>query len=213
MRVVITPEDWEHADALAALALCAAMEHGLPVHLDALHLVLDAPSPDDHPWLERRGERALAVYVHPDRLRSDQDAGLIMEPTSRPWELARRPDAPRAERFSTPHAERFLHHVLLSLADLLEGRIRPDAVPADLTEAFQEAWDVTLDGRLRGRSLPGLPVAERRRRFFRTFSGSGCLLPRHWEIFHELWENADPTHETIAAQARGLPPLTGRYRK
>ncbi len=71
---------------------------------------------------------------------------------------------------------------------------------------------MTVDSRLRRRSLPGLTVAERRRRFYRAFSAGGLMLPQHWLIFRSLWEEEGWTQDRLIDVLSDLPPA-GRLRR
>ena len=95
----------------------------------------------------------------------------------------------------------------LQLEDILLGRIDPAAIPPRRSAAFQICWDVWTDGRLKLRALPGISLPERRRVFFRAFAAGGMLLPRHWEVFHQLWEDRLAGQEGILEALRRLPPL------
>ncbi|MBK6898004.1 MAG: hypothetical protein IPH09_01560 [bacterium] len=207
MLLRVEPADWEHADAVRELAREAARCHGLTERLRELTLVLDDIAPDERPWWRLAAPGALELYGHPVHFLDEPGAGLAGALPALPWDL-REPVGPSAPRpFAPVRGERFLHHHFLAVADVLSGRIVPARVPPALAEAFQEAWDVTIDGRLRRGFLPGLPVAERRRRFARLFGAAGVLLPQHWELFHELWDWDDPTQDGLAARAGRLPPL------
>jgi hypothetical protein len=203
----VEPADWEHAAAVAALAGEAARGHGLADRLRELVLVLDDFAPDERPWLRLAAPGVLEIYGHPGHFLAGRGAGLSGAMPALPWDL-REPSAPTAPPpFAPASGERFLHHHFLAAADVLAGRVVPAWVPPALAEAFQEVWDVTIDGRLRRRFLPGLPVAERRRRFARLFGAAGVLLPQHWELFHELWEWDDPDQQGLIDRAGRLPHL------
>lgn len=212
MRIVVEPCEWKHAAATAAVAAEAAACHGLPDLLDSLVLVLDDLAADERPWLRRTGPRSLEIYAHPDAVLAERADDLVGTLPTLPWEWrdGEAPEEPRG--FSTAAAERFLHHQLLAAADLLTGRIRPRDIPPEDAEAFQEAWAVTVDGRLRRRSLPGLPIADRRRRFLRVFGATAVLLPQHWALFHALWESDEPDQEALLADVSRLPPISHRRR-
>ena len=81
-----------------------------------------------------------------------------------------------------------------------------------LVEAFQEAWLVTVDGRMQREALPHLSAAERRMRFLRLFSPAGVLTPNHWAIFNGLWEGRIAEEAEVLAKVRLLPPLSRRRR-
>ncbi|MBA4377241.1 MAG: hypothetical protein C0395_01040 [Gemmatimonas sp.] len=210
MLLRVEPDDWEHAAAVAELARGAASRHGLTDRLHELALVLDDLAPDERPWWRLAAPGVLEIYGHPGHFLAERGAELAGSLPSLPWDLREPPAPADPPPFAPARGERFLHHHFLAVADVLAGRIVPSAVPAGLAEAFQEAWDVTIDGRLRRGFLPGLPVAERRRRFARLFGAAGVLLPLHWELFHELWDWDDPDQEGLVGRAGRLPPLDHR---
>ena len=94
--------------------------------------------------------------------------------------------------------------------DLLSGRLTADEVPPSLVEAFQEAWLITIDGRLQRRGLPHLSAGERRSSFLRLFSPAGVLTPNHWSIFNKLWDGSVTAQADVLAKVRLLPPLSRR---
>ncbi len=207
MLLRVEPGDWAHAAAVAALAREAARCHGLTERLRELSLILDDFVPDERPWLRFPNPDSLEIYGHPGHFLAERGAELPGRLPTLPWEFRASPATVEAPPFAPVRGERFLHHHFLAVADMLVSRIDPARVPPVRAEAFQEVWDVTIDGRLRRHHLPGLPVAERRRRFARLFGPAGVLLPRHWELFHELWECDDPTQDGLLACADRLPPL------
>jgi len=204
----VEPAGWEHADAVLDLAREAARCHGLTERLRELSLVLDDIAADERPWWRLAAPAALELYGHPAHFLAERDAGLA---AALPWDLRGPAEPADPPPFAPLNGERFLHHHFLAVADVLAGTIVPNAVPPPLAEAFQEAWAVTIDGRLRRRFLPGFPVAERRRRFARLFGAAGVLLPLHWELFHELWDWDEPSQAGLVARAGRLPPLDRRH--
>lgn len=210
--VVILPEDWPHGERLRPLVGSVAALHDLDGAFPEITLTVDDMAADERSWLSLRDGAGLVLYCHENLFLRDSTASLAMRPPSLPWELGERrdeaPEPPAA--FSVRKTERYLHHQFLAVKDLLSGVVRPAEVPSELAEAYQEAWAVTIDGRLRRGALPGHPVAERRRRFFRTFSATGMLLPQHWDIFHELWDCNRPDHDWLVSRAAALPGLTRR---
>lgn len=203
--IEFVPGDWQTWTQIRPLAERAWGRLRMEAVLDGLLLVADDLCADDHPWIVFSAPRRAVLYCHPDHFHEDPSAGHGMMPATLPWEMPERRADDATGEFSPTVTERFLHHHLLALADLSSGLVRPSEVPGDLAESYQEAWSVTLDGRLRRLALPGMPTAERRRRFFRAFSTGGVLLPQHWDVFHRLWDLDEPTHEALLGLARRLP--------
>ena len=208
-RIEILPADWQYGERLIPLVRAVSAQHELTLRLTEINLIVDDVAADERSWLGLRDRSVLNLYCHEDLFLRDSAASLTMGPASLPWELGERRDPERETLapFSVRKTERYLHHQFLAVKDILTGVIRPEAVPRRLAESYQEAWAVTVDGRLRRAAMPGHPVAERRRRFFRTFSATGMLLPQHWDIFHTLWECNHPTHELLLELAETLPGL------
>lgn len=126
------------------------------------------------------------------------------------WEQMEAPadvDLPDSADYSEERTDFFLHHHLLTIADLKAGRLVGDDVPAHLVEAVAAVWAVAVDGRLERRHLPGYPMAERRGVFSRLFSSAGILLPEHWQIFQSLWDGAIEGQTAILGVTRLLPRL------
>jgi len=190
-RIVILPDDWRYGERLLPLARAVALQHELYTWLTGITLVVDDVAADERSWLSMRGRSTLTLYSHEDLFLRSSAASLTMGPASLPWELGERRDPERETPavFSVRKAERYLHHQFLAVKDILTDVVRPDEVPRRLSESYQD------------------PVAERRRRFFRTFSATGMLLPQHWDIFHTLWDCNKPTHELLLELAEALPGL------
>ena len=203
--IEFVPADWDTWTLIRPLAERAWGRLHMETALDSLLLVADDLTADEHPWIVFRDPRRAVLYCHPDHFFDDPTAGHGVMPATLPWEMPVDHEDVQAGEFSPATTERFLHHHMLALADLAAGAVRPDLVTADQAESYQEAWSVTLDGRLRRRSLPGLPAAERRRRFFRAFSAGGMLLPQHWAVFHRLWDLDELSHDVLLDLAGRLP--------
>jgi hypothetical protein len=214
----LIPDDWPLADRLLPLARSAAERLDLPDHLDRLVLVPDALAADDRSWLRLSRDEdgaSLTVWFHPDQVLRDRPGHGPARPEARDWELApppRREPTLSDDDFSVPNAQRFLCQQMLLVQDILVGRLHPEAIPPSLLEAFQEAWLVTVDGRLQRAGLPHLSAAERRMRFLRLFSPAGVLTPNHWSIFNALWEGAVADEGEVLSRVRLLPPLSRRRR-
>jgi hypothetical protein len=220
VRLGCQPEEHPLCAALAAAAAGAALELQLARYLCELTLCLDDLDADERIWLTfgtaERGEggeasvgarRTLTLYLHPDHVLKDRPLA-VLAPHAAIWEMRRQPQGRGAEpawEVSRPKIERFLYHQFLFIRDLCQGRLDPRRIPRDLAAAFQEAWAVTIDGRLRQARLPGYSAAERRRRFSRFFAASGVILPDHWRIFHDLWEDAEIDQEQLLRALERLP--------
>jgi hypothetical protein len=221
VEVLCLPADSPFAPLLFEPAAAVAQRLMLDRYLVRLVLCLDDLVQDERIWISfaelprepgaaDRPHRQVTLYLHPGHLLKDRPPTSLL-PGTEIWEmrgprLAHREGDPRAE-LSRANLERFLYHQLMSVRDLCDGTIDPAAVPADTADAFQEAWAVTVDGRLRRQRWPGFTAAERRRRFSRIFGRGGVLLPEHWRIFHELWE-LDPVEQVrLLEWLRKLPRL------
>jgi len=189
MIVHVEPQEFPAQEMLSHAALTAAMNLDLLPRLRQLDLVLDAPEFESAAfWSVQRVESdsfTASLYGSPrDVLRPgpwNEDPHLTLDP-SRLLGL----DQSRVDRM---RVDRWLYRNLLQLDDLLRGRVDPPTVPPRRAMGLQAVWDVWTDGRLRARQHPGLTQAERRRIFFRIFAQHGLLLPRHWLIFHRLWND------------------------
>jgi hypothetical protein len=189
-----------------------------PVLPERLLICLDDIEADQRVWFSEvqvdpsgRAGRLLTVYLHPDQFLKDRLDSLSILPAGGIWEPRPRPEARSGKaEFSRAKAEECLFHQFLCLRDLYDGTVRPLELSRSWAEAFQEAWAVTVDGRLRRWRLPGHSVAQRRRRFSRVFSTAGVLLPEHWGIFHRLWDLEPVGHEAIHGLVRQLPELSRR---
>jgi hypothetical protein len=219
MRVDWLPDDHPLAPALRPLAEAAAARLGLERHLASLTLWLDDLTADERIWVTTVAAAAaapgglpgMALWFHPDHFLRDHAPGVAQGKGLLDWELRSGLVAELCdpEAFSPRKAERILYHQFLMVRDLRDGTVSPAEVPSAVAEAFQEAWAVTLDGRLKRAILPGYSLAERRRRFVRVFSAGGVLLPQHWQIFHALWEWEAPEQDRLLEMLVRLPSLPG----
>lgn len=205
------------APELAGLALPRLAEAvrglGLEPHLAEAVLCVDDLPGHDEGWLRldpaADGRRVLTIYCSCDRL-GPEPTGSVENGARQDWES--RP-APRMEEdrsaadFEGAAADAYFHHQCALAADLLEGVLAPDLVPAGMAEAFAAAWDVVVDGRLARRGLPGLDMGVRRARFSSLFSSAGVLLPDHWQIFQSLWDGGLAGQEEVLGAVRRLPRL------
>jgi hypothetical protein len=206
---------------LKPLARAAASRLDLASYLPCkLQVCLDDFLDDERVWFQEetwflagKPLRVLSIYVHPDQFLKDRSATLSLLPSTEIWESQgkRIPTvAGVVQDFSRTKAERCFYHHFLFVRDIYDGSMQPDSLAQPWLEAFQEAWAVTVDGRLRRWRLPGYSVAERRRRFSRVFSAAGVLLPEHWRIFHQLWEMEVVGHDEVFQVIRRLPELSRR---
>lgn len=216
--MLLVPADWPLASALTPLVEGAAERLGLAGRLGSLTVVVDAIAADDRGWLRLDGladAPALTLWLHPDQVLGDRPGHDPARPVARDWVLAPAPTAdhvPALADFSIPNAQRFLYQQMTLVCDILDGKLVPAEIPLSLAEAFQEAWLVTIDGRLQREGLPHLSAAERRRRFLRLFSPAGVLTPRHWTIFNGFWDGRIADQAEVLAKVRLLPPLSRRPR-
>ncbi|MBU1072109.1 hypothetical protein KKG45_02585, partial [bacterium] len=156
-RIVILPTDWQYGERLIPLARAASAQHELWRWLTEIALIVDDVAADERSWLGICDRTELNLYCHEDLFLRDSAASLTMRPASLPWELGERrdPDPVTPAAFSARKAERYLHHQFLAVKDILAGVVRPEEVPRKLAESYQEAWAVTVDGRLRRAAMPG----------------------------------------------------------
>lgn len=206
MRTEVIPDRFPQRAILQESALAAATKLKLSSRLAILRLVLDAPEFEVGGFwqLETQREGLCAIvyasildFLTPRAAVEHRAADLDED---RIQELA-------IERIDRLRIDRWLHRNLLQLDDLLCKRIDPAALSRHDTAAFQACWDVWTDGRLKALLLPGISLAERRRLFFRTFAERGLLLPRHWKVFHALWDGKLQDHQGLIEACRRLPAL------
>ena len=167
------------------------------------------------PWLgygdpDATGDRGLVLYCSRETFFASNPRGLPVGLAPEIWEqrsAPRDPAPPSPQDFSPVPSACFLHHHFLFAEDFLTRTIDPAIVPPALLEGFQEAWAVTVDGRLDSRGLPCFSRAERRGLFSRTFAAAGVLLPSHWGIFGSLWEGGLRTQDQVLGAVRLRPGL------
>jgi hypothetical protein len=223
MQIACLPPDHPLAQQLLPLATAAAAKLELGRYLSSLSLCLDDISADERVWLsfgppvagvggkaeDLTDRRSLTIYLHPDHLLKDRVLGGGLVPEAAVWQMGGSQAAARQaaaeQEISRPKIERFLYHQFMLVRDLCDGSLVCDQIPAEWADAFQEAWAVTIDGRLRRQYLPGYSAAERRRRFSRFFAASGVILPDHWRIFHRLWEDPELDQDRLLVLLQHLP--------
>ena len=224
MRIDVLPDSFPFASRLRDVAEQAAERLGLEAWLDRVTVVVDDIAHDERVWVgpdaaaadeDGRG-RAMRIWCHAGHFIRDRGAALAILPGDFPWEIrdpfaaAEGSDESLPPAFVPAKAERFVYHQFLMLRDLRDGTLAPAEVPAGMSWSFLECWAVVIDGRLRRDGLPGYPVADRRRRFYRTFARGGLVLPQHWQIFRELWDEEDWTQERLLAALASLPPTAAQ---
>lgn len=218
MQILCLPAKHGLCHSLLELAANAVSRLDLESQLARLVFCLDDITHDDWVWFNfglreaapQDSRRTLTIYLHPDHLLRDRPASTPLLLASQIWETRPEPEPPPAEpdeRLFRPKVERFLYHQLLAVRDLCERRLDPGDIPAELAEAVQELWAISIDGRLRQQRLPGYSAAERRLRFSRVFARGGILLPVYWDLFHQLWEEAELDQALLVKLARRLPRL------
>jgi hypothetical protein len=94
-----------------------------------------------------------------------------------------------AARFSRRALAATLYHEFAHVADDLAYGIHSAAVPPARRAAFNEAWNVWIDGRLARAGAPGIQRAERWALFRHTFAARGRRRRRHQAIFDRLWRS------------------------
>jgi hypothetical protein len=218
LQILCQPDDEPVGPRLLAVAGPAGERLELARYLRRVVLCVDDLEPDRRIWFDIRRAPAtepatasrhdLTLYLHPQEIlrdRPETDHLLGARPVWQP-----RPQPPPApvygpEDFHRAKAERFLLHQFLFVRDICDGSLVPELVPRDRAEAFQEAWSITVDGRLRRWRMAAASQAERRLTFSRLFSRYGVLLPDHWRIFHALWEREDLDQDRVLELVRRLP--------
>ncbi len=207
MRTEVIPEQFPQRVLLEESARLAAANLEMSSRLSVLRLVLDAPEFELGGYWQVESERdGLHAIIYASILD-------LLTPRSATESRVRDLDEELlqelgVERIDRLRIDRWLHRNLLQLDDLLCKRIQPSTLSRADAAAFQACWEVWTDGRLKALSLPGISLAERRRVFFRTFAGRGLLLPRHWKVFHGLWDGDFQDHRGLIEASRRLPRLS-----
>lgn len=195
----------------AATAALAAVADAWPV--PEVLVCVDDRAREAAPWFgtrdpENAGKRVLVFYCSDTAFLRGAERPPLMGLAPEIWEYrasGRGAAPPAPGDFSPIAAERYLHHHFLFAHDVLTGRVDPALVPAPLAEGFQEAWAVTVDGRLEAQGLPGFDRTGRRAMFSRHFAAAGVLLPAHWDIFVALWEGGLRTQQEVLEAVGRLP--------
>ena len=182
-------------------------------------VVLDELAADERAWLHLAGtrpDRRLTIWLHPDQFLRERMKPAGVEPGCADWRQGPIPSpglAPSPDDFSLLNTQRTLYQQLLLVRDLLDGRLKPDSLASETSEAFQEAWLVTIDGRLHGAGLPHWSIAQRRLRFLHVFAAGAVLTPSHWAVFNQLWHCESPDQDAVIERIRLLPPLRRGMRR
>lgn len=202
MQFEVVFEDEESSGQIAARANLARVHVGLADRVSELCFVLDAP--------ELEGSGFWQSETTPGGLRATlYGAPADLLPEQSPYTRHHRSVSVATKAIDLLRVDRWLHRNLLQLDDLLCARVEPDRVTAKDAAALQACWDVWTDGRLRQWQHPGLSLAERRANFLRIFSRGAPLLPRHWKVFHAMWEGQLHDHDGLVEAVASLPGLRG----
>jgi hypothetical protein len=185
LRVRWNPPDFPLREASEVVLRQAVRELGLAGVVHDLHVAIDLANRDDHAYIEwnthdhRAARLSFAVgnFVTRERRRAwartwGRRAGLPP--------LAPRQFSPRS------FAEACLHE-LSHLKDDHEAGVDLSSCPEDDREAFNELWNVWIDGRLHRRGLPSMTRGERRRVYARTLNHISGYATRGERIFRALW--------------------------
>lgn len=209
----LEPADWPLAGRVLPLIGVALARLELDTRIARVTIILDELTADERAWLQLSGtqpHRCLSIWLHPDQLLCERAMPGTAGTGRADWEQGCVPDALPAlsnDDFSLLNTQRALYQQLLLVRDLIDGRLRPDLLPPKVSEAFQEAWLVTIDGRLQRAGLPHLSAARRRLRFLHVFSSGAVLTPSHWMIFNQLWEGELLDQDSLMARFHLLPAL------
>jgi hypothetical protein len=206
MEIAVVPVGFPASDDIRQRTRAAVRNVQLDRSVARLELCFDAPEFEGSGYwtVERQEDGSLHATLYGSPLD-------VLEPPPRGLDPRIDLDLPQlllreGVRIDPLRLDRWLHRNLLQLDDLIQGRVRPDQVPAERSAGLQAVWDVWTDGRLRLWQHPGMSQAERRRLFFRTFAAHGLLLPRHWATFHDLWECRVENQSGLLASLERLPP-------
>lgn len=206
MQIEVFPQELPGSEHYAEHARRAAQNVGLVDRVAQLTLALDAPEFDGSGFwqIEDAGHGAIGATLYG----SPADV-LALDSRVRVFEIARLDAATIARTpgvsFDPLRLDRWLHRNLLQLDDILRDRVCAAKIRRDDAPGMQACWDVWTDGRLRTWQHPGLSQAERRRAFYRIFAHRGMLMPKHWAVFHELWDGHLNGHEGLTEAVGRLP--------
>jgi len=185
LRVRWQPLEFPFRDKAEDILRACVREMGLAGVVRDLHVTIDLDNRDDHAYIEwnthdhRAARLAFAVgnFVTRERRRA----------WARTW--GRREGLPRlvARQFSSRSFAEASLHELSHLKDDHESGVDLSSCPESDREAFNELWNVWIDGRLHRRGLPAMTRGERRRVYARTLSKTPGYAKRGERIFRSLW--------------------------
>jgi len=185
LRVRWNPPEFSLRALAEAILRDSVRELGLAGVVHDLHVTIDLGNRDDHAYIEwnthdhRAARLSFAVgnFVTRDRRRA----------WARTW--GRRgglpPLSPR--QFSPRSFAEACLHELSHLRDDHEAGVDLSSCPEEDREAFNELWNVWIDGRLHRRGLPSMTRGERRRVYARTLRHIPGYATRGERIFRALW--------------------------
>ena len=206
MRIEVFPVELPGSERYAEHARRAAHNVGLVDRVARLSLAVDAPEFEGSGYwqleCDANDQIGATLYGSPaDVLSLDSRVRVFEISRLDAATIARTPGA----SFDPLRLDRWLHRNLLQLDDILCDRVSAARVRRDDAPGLQACWDVWTDGRLRTWQHPGLSQAERRRAFYRVFANRGMLMPKHWAVFHELWDGQLAGHDGLVAAVGRLP--------
>ena len=185
LRVRWQPPDFPLREKGEAILRESVRELGLEGIVHDLHVAIDLGNRDDHAYIEwnthdhRAARLSFAVgnFVTRDRRRA----------WARTW--GRREGLPRLvpRQFSPRSFAEACLHELSHLKDDHESGVDLASCAESDREAFNELWNVWIDGLLQRRGLPAMTRGERRRVYARTLSKSPGYAKRGDRIFRALW--------------------------
>jgi len=201
IRFTWRPRGFLFAAAAEELIEAAVRDLGLGDRVARVHVAVAARPQGESARVEWGGRSRLRVTL---RL----DAGNFLTPAGRRAGPARGGLAgvpPR--RLSRRTLAATLYHELGHVADDVLLGVHPAGVTGRRRPAFNEAWNVWLDGRLARRGRPGVPRAERWRHFLSTFPpppGAGPGAGDRRREFAALWRAGRLSRAELEAAARRL---------
>jgi hypothetical protein len=185
LRLRWNPADFPLREQSERVLRACVRELGLAGVVHDLHVSIDLANRDDHAYIEwnthdhRAARLSFAVgnFVTRERRRA----------WTRTW--GRRPGLPPLEprQFSGRSFAEACLHELSHLKDDHESGVDLSSCPEADREAFNELWNVWIDGRLHRRGLPSMTRGERRRVYARTLSHIPGYAAGGERIFRALW--------------------------